>query len=98
MNIIEILDQLDDDIGLLFKTEQWLHSEKSRMSAEASDILNRLKAIDNAINLKKVLNNIDIGALRHAYDDGFHGKENLMLELIKSYLNNSSAEAQDAAR
>jgi len=53
MNIIEILDQLDDDIGLLFKTEQWLHSEKSRMSAEASDILNRLKAIDNAINLKR---------------------------------------------
>lgn len=92
MNIMEILDQLDDDIGLLFKSDQWLHAEKSRMSAEASDILNRLKTLENAINLKKVLNGIDIGALRNVYEEGCQGKENLMLELIRSYLKNSTPE------
>ena len=86
MNIVEIMEQLDDDLGLLFKTDQWLNMQKTQISAEASDILNRLKVIDNAISLKKVLNGIDIGSLRNVYAESSHGNETLTLELIKSYL------------
>ncbi len=98
MNIMEIMDQLDGDLGLLFKSDQWLYSEKTRVSAEASDILTKLKVIDNAINLKKILNGIDIGALRNVYDEGVQGKETIMLELIKSYLKSTRmAGSTDAA-
>lgn len=89
MNIVEILEQLDGDIGLLYKTDGWLHSERAKISAEASDILNRLKVIDNAINIKKVFNGVDIGALRNVYNESTQGQESLMLELIKSYIKNS---------
>lgn len=90
MNIVEVMEQLDDDLGLLFKSDQWLNVERAKVAAQASDILQRLKVIENAINLKKIMNGIDIGALRNMCEGSSQGQESLMLELIKSYMKSNN--------
>ena len=64
MDITSLLKELDDDIDLLVRSDEWLEEERKSIANTIDNLLRELNALIKAINIKRVLQDKNLVAIQ----------------------------------
>lgn len=64
MSLDTLLNELNDDIDLLARSDEWLEEERKSISFTIDNLLRELSAILKAINIKRVLQDKNLVAIQ----------------------------------